>query len=96
MTHKELVAKARETKSAEELMELAKAEGMELTEEYYAMLNSESGELSEKELDKVFGGINIPKIDKVFGGIDIPKSDRTAKVTGLRFGEKVPTWTTRQ
>ena len=60
MTHEELVAKAREAKSAEEIMELAKAEGMELTEqgakEYYAMLNPQSGELSDDELDNVSGG----------------------------------------
>ncbi|MBR4026748.1 MAG: hypothetical protein IKJ01_04225 [Lachnospiraceae bacterium] len=60
MTHEELVAKAREAKSAEEIMEMAKAEGMELTEEaaaeYYAMLNPESGELSDDELDNVSGG----------------------------------------
>ena len=60
MTHEELVAKAREAKSAEELMELAKAEGMELTEEaageYYTMLNPESGEISDDELDNVSGG----------------------------------------
>ena len=60
MTHEELVAKAREVKSAEELKELAKAEGMELTEEaageYYAMLNPESGEISDDELDNVSGG----------------------------------------
>ncbi|MBR4026747.1 MAG: hypothetical protein IKJ01_04220 [Lachnospiraceae bacterium] len=60
MTHEELVAKAREAKSAEEIMELAKAEGMELTEEaaaeYYEVLNPQSGELSDDELDNVSGG----------------------------------------
>ena len=68
MTHEELVAKAREAKSAEEIMELAKAEGMELTEqgakEYYAMLNPQSGELSDDELDNVSGGGCKTKVGK--------------------------------
>ena len=55
----ELVAKAREAKSAEELLSLAKENNIELTEdeakEYYDRLHA-SGELSDDELDSVAGG----------------------------------------
>ena len=55
---KEQVAKAMACKTAEELMALAKSEGMELTKEeaeaYLAEL--EDIELDEKALDKVAGG----------------------------------------
>ena len=59
MEQKELLEKAKEAKSAEELLSLAKENGMELTEEeaaaYFAQLNK-SGELSDEELDNVAGG----------------------------------------
>ena len=55
----QLIEKARAAKSAEELMAIAKENGMELTEEkaaeYFAQLNK-SGELSDDELDSVAGG----------------------------------------
>lgn len=55
---KEQVAKAMACKTAEELMALAKSEGMELTKEeaeaYLAEL--ENRELDSKALDKVAGG----------------------------------------
>ena len=55
----ELHEKAKAAKSAEELLSLAKENGMELTEseaeEYFAQLNK-SGELSDEELDNVAGG----------------------------------------
>ncbi len=55
---KEQVAKAMACKTAEELMALAKSEGMELTKEkaeaYMAEL--ENRELDSKALDKVAGG----------------------------------------
>lgn len=57
--NEELIMKAKAAKSAEELMALAKENGMELTEEeasaYFARLNK-SGELSEEELSNVSGG----------------------------------------
>ena len=56
---KELFEKAKAAKSAEELLSLAKANGVELTEEeaaeYFAQLNK-SGEISDEELDNVAGG----------------------------------------
>ena len=56
---KELLKKAKTTKTAEELLELAKAENIELSAEQaakaFAELNK-SGELSDEELDNVSGG----------------------------------------
>ena len=56
---KELLEKAKTAKTAEELLELAKAENIELTaeqaKEYFAPIHA-SGELSDEELDNVSGG----------------------------------------
>ena len=56
---KELIEKAIQAKTAEELLAMAKAENIELTEEEaakaFAELNK-SGELSDEELDNVAGG----------------------------------------
>lgn len=64
---KELLEKAKTAKSAEELLELAKAENIELTaeqaKEYFATIHA-SGELSDEELDNVAGGC---------GGEEIPE-----------------------
>ena len=58
----ELIAKAKEAKSAEELFELIKSNNVELTEEeaktYFAQL-SENGAVSDDELSAVAGGISI-------------------------------------
>ena len=49
----ELIAKAKEAKTAEELMALAKESGEEITEEsakaYFDLLNPKTGELSDDE-----------------------------------------------
>ena len=56
---KELIEKAKTAKSAEQLLAMAKAENIELTEEQaakaFAELNK-TGELSDEELDNVSGG----------------------------------------
>ncbi len=56
----ELLEKAKQAKSAEELIALAKENGVELTAEeantYFAKLNPKNGELSDDELDQVAGG----------------------------------------
>ena len=56
---KELLEKAKTSKKAEELIEMAKAENIELTaeqaKEYFATIHA-SGELSDEELDNVSGG----------------------------------------
>ena len=58
--NKELLAKAKEAKTPDELMSLAKENGIELTAEsaasYFERLNSKTGELSDSELDNVSGG----------------------------------------
>lgn len=60
MFHAELIEKAKQAKSAAELMELAKANNVEMNAEeaaaYFAQLNPASGELSDDELDNVSGG----------------------------------------
>lgn len=58
--NQELIIKAKAAKSVEELLELAKASNVELSEEqakdYFAKLNPIKGELSDDELDDVSGG----------------------------------------
>ena len=60
---KELIEKAKTAKSAEELLELAKAENINFTAEEaakaFAELNK-TGELSDEELDNVAGGCAGP------------------------------------
>ena len=59
MTHEEMILKAKEAKTAEELLAMAKENGMELTEEsakaYFEQLHK-IGELSDNELENVAGG----------------------------------------
>ena len=56
---KELIEKAKTAKSAEELLEMAKEESIEMSAEqaaeYFASIHA-SGELSDEELDNVSGG----------------------------------------
>ena len=58
--NKELLAKAKNAKTPEELIALAKENGMEMTEEsaeaYYNLLHPQNGEVSDDELDNVAGG----------------------------------------
>ena len=58
--NQELIIKAKAAKSVEELLELAKASNVELSDEqakeYFAKLNPTKGELSDDELDDVSGG----------------------------------------
>ena len=57
---KNLILKAKEANSVEELITLAKENGIELNEEdakkYFEQLNAKKGELSDDELDCVAGG----------------------------------------
>ena len=57
---KELILKAKKAENPEELARIAKANGMELTDEeakaYLAQLHPESTELADEELDNVAGG----------------------------------------
>ena len=56
----ELVEKAKAAASAEQLLEIAKAAGVEMTPAeaatYFAQLNPKSGELDDDDLDAVSGG----------------------------------------
>ena len=56
----EMIQKAKGAKSANELLELAKAEGINITTDeaatYFTQLNPKSGELDDDELDNVSGG----------------------------------------
>ncbi len=56
----EMMEKAKNVKSAEELLELAKASNVEMTADeaatYFAQLNPKSGELDDDDLDAVAGG----------------------------------------
>ena len=56
----EMIEKAKAVKSAEELLALAKANGVEMNEDeaktYFAQLNPKSGELDDDDLDNVAGG----------------------------------------
>ena len=56
----EMIEKAKEAKSAEELLELAKENGVEMTVDeaktYFAQLSPKSGELDDDDLDNVAGG----------------------------------------
>lgn len=56
---KELIEKAKIAKTAEELLEMAKEESIEMSAEqaaeYFVMIHA-SGELSDEELDNVSGG----------------------------------------
>ncbi len=60
MNKEELIAKLKEAKSADEILALAKENGIELDEEneLFAELNA-SGELSDDNLDKVAGGYEL-------------------------------------
>ena len=56
----EMIEKVKAAKSAEELLEVAKAGGVEMTADeaktYFAQLNPKSGELDDDDLDNVAGG----------------------------------------
>lgn len=58
--NKEMIEKVKGAKSAEELLELAKANGVEMSADeaatYFAQLSPKSGELDDDELDTVAGG----------------------------------------
>ena len=58
---KEMLAKAMQCRTAEELMALAKSEGMDVTKEEVEAYLAEiyDIELEEEELEKVAGGYNI-------------------------------------
>ena len=60
MMNEEMITKAKEAKSVEELIALAKENGVELDEEsakaYFEQLHPKTGEVSDDELENVSGG----------------------------------------
>ncbi|MFA9465802.1 MAG: hypothetical protein ACERKN_16090 [Velocimicrobium sp.] len=58
--NQELIAKAKEAKTKEELLTIAKENGEDITAEqadtYFELLNKISGELADEDLDNVAGG----------------------------------------
>ena len=75
----EMIEKAKAAKSAEELLEIAKANGVELTADeaatYFAQLNPKSGELDDDDLDNVAGGK---------GGCESNSTGRTVVTSGCK------------
>ena len=73
----EMIEKAKAAKSAEELLAIAKAEGIEMIADeaatYFAQLNPAGGELDDDELDNVAGGAICKEYD---GNTDIGKTVR--------------------
>jgi len=67
MMNEEMITKAKEAKTVEELIALAKENGVELNEEdakvYFEQFNAKKGELSDDELDAVAGGGCETKVD---------------------------------
>ena len=94
----ELLEKAKQAKSAEEILALAKENGMEMTGEqaaaYYAQMNPASGELSDDELDNVAGGgcggsnDNIDNIDSLglYGGERVCCLNQKCSKCGSQYG----------
>ena len=66
----EMMEKAKGAKSVEEILDIAKANGVEMTEDeaksYYAQLNSKVGELNDDDLEKVSaGGSMVDKMPQI-------------------------------
>ena len=90
----EMIEKAKAAKSAEELLEVAKAGGIEMTADeaatYFAQLNPQSGELDDDALDGVAGGcggssesenrINDGTMVRVINGDTCPKCGGTVGI----------------
>ena len=73
--NKELLAKAKEAKTPEELIALAKENGMELTEEsakaYLDLLHPQTGELSDDEAAAAItaAGLSFPQCITAMNGV---------------------------
>ena len=96
---KELLEKLQAAKSAEELVEMAKANGAEIpadeAEELFAKLND--GEISDDEAEAVAGGLTIVKRSANFeemrqkiGEIDKEKLENLRRAFGQSEPESIP------
>ena len=87
----EMIEKAKVAKSAEELLEIAKANGVDMTADeaktYFAQLNPKSGELDDDDLDNVAGGA-CERVDEspLIGKIVRVTSGQTCKKCGGKIG----------
>ena len=87
----ELVEKAKAAQTAEELLSLAKATGVEMTAAeaaaYFAQLNPKTGELSDDDLDAVSGGACSSNSDLPAVGTKVRiTSGQTCKKCGSNIG----------
>ena len=86
----EMIEKAKAAKSAEELLEIAKANNVEMTADeaatYFAQLNPTSGELDDNDLDNVAGGACAGSEAKSEGEIVRVTSGQTCKKCGNNIG----------
>ena len=77
----EMIEKAKAAKTAEELYEIAKANGVEMTADeaksYFAQLNPKSGELDDDDLDTVAGGSDVSCACAMGGGGTKDTNDKT-------------------
>ncbi len=71
MEKEELIAKLKEVKSVDDILALAKENGIEITpekaKELFEQINS-NGELTDDQLESVAGGDIIDKLVEFFGG----------------------------
>ena len=87
----EMIEKAKAAKSAEELLEIAKANGVDMTADeaktYFAQLSPKSGELDDDDLDNVAGGACQNVEDSpLIGKIVRVTSGQTCKNCGGNIG----------
>ena len=78
----EMIEKAKVAKTAEELYEIAKANGVEMSADeantYFVQLNTKSGELDDDDLDSVAGGgCGKPKNGDLF-----PVGSKVRRISG--------------
>jgi predicted ribosomally synthesized peptide with nif11-like leader len=79
--NEQLLAKAKTAESAEELLSMAKEEGIELTEAeataVFNQLNAADGALADEELDNVAGGCGgknyMINVDEMIKYPDVPR-----------------------
>ena len=91
----ELVEKAKAAQTAEQLLELAKATGVEMTAAeaatYFAQLNPKSGELDDDDLDNVAGGACSSDSQLPANGATVRvTSGQTCPKCGTNIGQYVP------
>ena len=88
----EMIEKVKAAKTAEELYEIAKANGVEMTEDeaktYFEQIAPKSGELDDDDLDNVAGGACETTVDGTFKIGDMVRitSGKTCPKCGSNIG----------